>query len=481
MTVNRAQAQIVLWGKQNIKALDDYNKANPNNRYNDPTTYGWRPEDVENVEAMTQPYDWADYVFPTGDNETKKTHNGQTQASNLTQNDLLTMPHSFQQVQTTSKPRMTNIESISSISKYLLDENLMNDAESTQIVKLFCDAVVGDGVPYPWMYKKTPVLADIEVNETVLQLPTSSKLIMQLLLDVCQLQLEIKPITINHSCIFDFLLCCAWRELSKIEEETAQSLIVDNMTQVNDLSKKLWVTEFVQNIIASARYELGIVSWIESALAYLHNKGFDENNELQGIFPRGKSISNMNILNDIRQDMKTLSKNPLSVLRNLRHVSEAIFYFSSSEIPSLSSSSIIELIGTVYEMGSIMDWSWIIDLINGIHLDAVTSGYTTQMNLLQLLDYLCEVAAAWRALGTLGGFDGTKLIKNDELKHLWSLFVHCALCTIIEKIYLIESQYPNINEILQLLNNNADGMLHLHLSCGFYVIVFCVFFLIVFC
>lgn len=218
--------------------------------------------------------------------------------------------------------------------------------------------------------------------------------------------------------------------------------------------------QFIQNLTKSPRYCCNFESWIQLGLEELDGEGYIKKaDELSGIFGQGFPYRFEDLLQMIEKDIALLSTQPLVVLSLLRYIAQCAFYFLNSHAAEINGGTVLHLIGLVYSIGSKMNWSWLNDLISDIHLDAVANKHTTQSNLSYLIDVFCAVAAAWRSLGHLGGFDASKLIKNHDLKELWLTFVICALVTIITQINKLEKDFETLDTLFDYLNGDNNGML----------------------
>ena len=471
--------------KENQERLDAFIKNHPKSKYLEPEQFGFGKNDYEAMNRFTQAYDWNEFQFNTdGATSTEKTKIG------FTGHDIFNVPPHQQEVTTTTTttaamvpPTISTTNNFNSIDKYLTNELLTNDAEAALIVRQFYESCILGIFDNAGMHKKERVSSEIELNDPNKQMKSSMKLIIQLLFDVCQIQLEVKPLTINNSCKYDIALQMAWDMMGCVDDDIAQSLLLDNAEQVNWLTSELFDIEFVQNLLKSKRYGCEYTSWVELGLADCDGVGYRQNHNLAGIFTEGVAFRGDDLLNIIENDAQLLSKYPLVVLRQLRYTAECVFYFLNGEAGKLSPSSVLYLIGIVYGIGNKMNWSWFIDLITSVHLDAVVNNYTTQTNLANLMNIFCAVGAAWRAVGHLGAFRAHKLINNHDLKELWLTLVICALVTIIDKILQLEQDFETLDALFDLLVKDNQGMfayLCIIFVCYWYIL-FCLFVAIYVC
>lgn len=478
----KALKKIVEMIKVNQERLDDYKKKHPKSKYFEPEQFGFGANEYEAMNSFTEAYDWNGFTFNTDTASTEKAKIG------FTGHDIFNVPPHQQEVTTTTTAGMaattiSTTNNFNSIDKYLANELLTNDAEAALIVRQFYESCILGIFDNAGMHKKERVLSEIELNDPNNQIKSSMKLIIQLLLDVCQVQLEVKPLTINNSCKYDTALQMAWDMIGCVDDDIAQSLLLDNAEQVNWLTSELFEIEFVQNLLKSKRYGCEYQSWIELGLEDCDGVGYRQNDNLAGIFTEGVAFRGDDLLNIIENDAQLLSKFPLVVLRQLRYTAECAFYFLNGEAGRLSASSILYLIGIVYGIGNKMNWSWFVDLITSVHLDAVVNNYTTQSNLGNLINIFCAVGAAWRAIGHLGGFKAHKLINNHDLKELWLTLVICALVTIINKILQLERDFETLDSLFHLLAADNQGMfayLCIIFVCYWYIL-FCLFVAIYVC
>ena len=287
----RALSKIDDMIETNVEKLKNYKKDNAKSEYFKPEMFGFQPGDIESMESFMEAFDWVSYTFADGEAANDKPTIG------MTQHDLLEVPHEQQVTTTTNAPNAAQITFTAATTansayfkeKYLLDESLKNDPESSQVVTFFWNACIDidDSCYQRTMCKKESVLSDIEIDDPESNITSSMKLIMQMLLDICQIQLEIKPLTISNTCIFDYALNTAWDMLGCASDECAQSLLVANRDQVSWLTSELFQTNFIQNILKSKRYNCNSETWIEIALSEMDGEAYSKNSFLAGIFAEG--------------------------------------------------------------------------------------------------------------------------------------------------------------------------------------------------
>ncbi|MGB1097016.1 MAG: hypothetical protein ACPG2Y_00280, partial [Acholeplasmataceae bacterium] len=409
------------------------------------------------VDTALEDYDWSQFYFKSDKKEIDKLKGG------ITQKDLLKTPFIEQNVTTQHEPptaqsapvRNTN-SSETSLNKYLLNEQLIHDAESIEIVKLLWDCYQYC-ISAPCAYQKTPVLSTIMTIDPDGNLTSSAKLIMQMLLDITQIQLQIEPLTVQESCKTNYTLLKLWDQLSRTSQETAQALLHQHQKNIDWFCSELWQTYFVHNLVHSDRYQVNDDSWVDIGLESMDGTGFFTDEHLSGIWIEGKPFSFNQIMVIIDELCTLVPKYPLVVLRGLSYIIECIFYYLTDENLKDECCDVLKLMSKVYAIGNQMDWSWLIDIINGISIDAVQQHYATQSNLSCLVDAVCVVASAWCAFGKLGAFDPNKLIKNHELTQLWNVFIVCALVSMHEKIEEIEQDLATLDQLFNMFVSKNTG------------------------
>ena len=442
-----------------LTEYQDFERKNPKSPYVQPASYGWTGKSArKNYENIFKKFDWKSFKFTFSANvkapppTTRSTPRGKSKANNKNNTQQGKGDHNSPTLAQSTVNNGTRIE------KYLADELLLDDVESSQIVQLVYDACVYDMIRYPFIYSKTPVLQSILSNDTNGNFTRIEKLIVQMLLDACQIQLVPRPLTVASICKYDYNLHQLWDEMGNIDDLIARALLISNDATIDWLTKYLWCFGFVQNIIRSQRYQVTHDTWLELALSALQNHGYKNDTKLRGIWEQNSArMSNKDRFKYVLEEAQISPNYPLVLLRALRYASELVFYFLNCENFEESYSIIMKTLALIYGMGAKMDWTWFIDVISGVSLDAINSQLATAQNITDLLDSFCVIGSAWRALGRLGAFNPMMLLKNHYLAKLWCLFVLGTITTIINKCTELERDYNAINEMFTRLANN-DGV-----------------------
>lgn len=458
--ITTAQAMKVIRevGESCRKSLTEYETNHPNSKYLKPETFGFDKKDYSKLKMFLEPFDWRGFTFHDPDDVTKV-----RDKDLLPKQDRLNGAQTTQHVQTTQSSTQvpTARDTQDLVLKYLTNEMLIHDPEATQIVQIFWEACTVHFVRFACMTKKSCVLSSIELNDDDNNISSACKVIIQMFCDILQMQLDITPLTIPNHCKFDYTLSMAWDMLGVMDESLAQSIFMANQDDVNWYTSELCAIELLTNLLHSARYLCSNETWIEYGLRVLQGNGYLNENALCGIFSQGASYTMGQILQFIEHDVKLLSDSPLVVLREIRYVCESVFNILNDDDNSVYIVEIPALISKIYLMGSKMNWTWFTNMINNVSLDAISNNYTTQTDLVHLIDELCTVAAAWRAIGRLGAFDANNLVKNKDLKELWTTFVICGLTTIIHQCIELEKDYQTLNALFTMFESNDTGMSHI--------------------
>lgn len=455
--ISTAQAMKVIRevGQSCRTKLTEFEKKHPNSKYLKPDTFGWESHEYDKLKLFLEPYNWKGFTFHDVDDVNKV-----RDKDLLPKNDRLKGAESAQEVQTRQSGTQlaTSGDTTDLVLKYLTNELLIHDPEATQIVKLFWQSCTVHFIRFSCMTKKSCVLSNIDLNDDDNNISSAVKVIIQMFFDILQMQLDITPLTLNNNCKFDYTLSLAWDMLSVMDESLAKSIFMTNNADINWYTSQLFATEFVSNLLQSERYLCNNETWIEYALRVLDGEGYLNQDFLTGMFTEGISYSIADILKFIEDDVKLLSNGPLVILREIRYVCECVFYILNGDSNNVNIVDIPALLSKIYLMGSKMNWTWFTDLINNVSLDAISNNYTTQSDLVELIDAFCIVAAAWRAIGRLGAFDANTMVKNKDLKELWTTLLICALTTIIHQCIELEKDFQTLNTLFTMFEGNNTGM-----------------------